>query len=94
MIPQPVLPNGTDQFRAADGTQCNTSLSPTGYVEGGTFFNDGQQGRQDIGGYVRVLTPFGSTKERIDCKRLFDFEMSQREQQHNLERLKDAIFSD
>ena len=91
MIPQPVLPNGSDQFRASDGTQCNTSLSPTGYVEGGVFYNDS---REDTGGYVRVLIPFGGASERIDCKRLFDFEMNEREQQKKLERLKNAIFTD
>lgn len=92
IIPNPVLPSGSDYVRSADGMQCSQAVSPTAYVDSGIYGNTNKLSNE-YGIYARVIVPIGGDRNRPDCNRFFEFEMKYREQKKLLEGLKNEIFS-
>lgn len=95
MIPNTVMPNGQDTIRTTDGFQCSQAVAPSAYMDGGMYSNikDADEGQSEYGLYVRVVIPIGGSKDRINCKELYDFELRHREKMKALEGLRDEIFN-
>lgn len=93
VIPQPVMPTGSNSFRTSDGMTCSNSASSGSYMESGVFTMPNQySGNTDTGGYVRVLIPIGGRPKAIDCNRLYDMELKYRKRLQGLYELEKEVF--
>lgn len=96
-VPSPSSPNGTDRIRASDGSMCEQAVSTGNMVHAGVYGSDdnyddrdyhrGYQ-RNDKGIYAGFQMQLGS-KERVDCTRMYEYEMRERDRN---DRLADAEY--
>lgn len=95
IIPNPVVPHGSDSIRTSDGFHCSQAVAPSAYLDSGVYVDDSgsESNSRDYGIYVRVLIPIGQSQDRIGCKDLYDFEMKYRQQMKALEGIKNEIFN-
>ncbi|MDG2790874.1 hypothetical protein P7M42_07020 [Vibrio parahaemolyticus] len=84
-------PNGTDRFRMSDGTSCEQSVDTGKSFYAGIYGEQGNDDRNydngyadadsdEAGVYMGVQITFGGA-ERIDCKRLYDIALQEKELQ-------------
>lgn len=82
-------PNGTDRFRMSDGTSCEQSVDTGKSFIAGMYGEQGQDDRDydygysdgstdEAGVFVGVQISFGG-EERIDCKRLYNIALQEKE---------------
>lgn len=95
MIPSPELPYGNDSIRTPDGFQCSSSISPSAYLDSGVYQEDsGRYDDPDRGIYVRFMIPLYSGTERLDCSKLYEQALKERQREQALTNLKSTIFDD
>lgn len=98
IIPRPELPNGRDSVRLPDGFQCSSAMAASSYIDAGVYQEQttGRSGNHqdfdEIGGYVRILIPINSGNDRIDCNKLFEQALRERELNKALQELSENIF--
>lgn len=99
-IPQPVIPNGQDEIRLPDGTTCRSGVAPDAYLDGGIYQteNNSDEGgpilnRDEVGVYVRVLVPLNFSKQRLNCNRLYEKMLAERELDRKLSQIKEKVFN-
>jgi hypothetical protein len=76
-LPGVVLPQGSDEVRAADGTTCRSAVSGSGaYIDVGVIGNP-EQDTVDatFSAYGRLVVPLGRIGPRLDCTALYDLEV-------------------
>ncbi|WP_173932118.1 hypothetical protein [Chelativorans sp. Marseille-P2723] len=76
-LPSPVVPNGFDEVRAADGTTCRSAMAGSGaYLDsgiiGGGFENSGASA---VSAYGRIVVPLGERPARLNCDLLYRLEL-------------------
>lgn len=91
IIPPPQLPSGSDTVRLPDGFQCSSGNSPSAYVDAG-IFQRAESTDKDYGGYVRILIPIGGEADRVDCNKLYEYGLRERELEKSLMKLKSEVF--
>ena len=95
IIPPPQLPSGGDIVRLPDGFQCSSGNSPSAYIDAGIFQNNlgrAESTDKDYGGYVRILIPIGGGADRVDCNKLYEYGLRERELEKSLMKLKSEVF--
>lgn len=94
VIPQPVVPYGTDSVRLPDGFQCSSATSPSSYMDMGIYQTDesGYRGGGEKGVYFRLLIPVGSSVKRIDCSKLYEQALRERQMNKALDSIKSEVF--
>lgn len=94
-LPSVSTSSGQDEFRAADGTTCRSTMDGTKRVEVGTYANGGRgdpygnyglsgyntstQSNSSAGVYGRLTVSLDASPSRIDCNRLYKLEIERRE---------------
>lgn len=82
-------PNGNDRFRMSDGTSCEQSVDTGKSFIAGVYGQEGQDDydydygysdsdQDEVGVYMGVQITFGG-EERIDCKRLYNIALQEKE---------------
>lgn len=95
VIPSPELPYGNDTVRTSDGFQCSSSVSPSSYIDAGIYQED-LDGKidPDRGIYMRIMVPLYTGTKRLDCTRLYEQALKEREREQALSDVKSAVFGD
>lgn len=90
-LPAPVMPNGHDEVRAADGTTCRSAVAGNGPVLdfGGIGNQNRRRNRMDGTVYGRVVVPLGKRGKRLDCTSLYQVELDRL--RHELEVARSAL---
>ncbi|ANO57514.1 hypothetical protein [Vibrio phage vB_VhaS-tm] len=95
MIPNPELPYGNDTVRTPDGFQCSSAVAPSSYLDAGVYQEDNAKyDDADRGAYVRVMIPLYSGVKRLDCSKLYEQTLKEREREKALSDIKSSVFSD
>lgn len=95
IIPNPELPYGNDSVRTPDGFQCSSAVSPSSYLDAGMYQEEtGRWEDPDRGVYVRVMIPLYSGVKRLDCSKLYEQTLKEREREKALSDLKSNVFGD
>lgn len=93
VIPSPVIPYGNDTIRTPDGFQCSSSVSPSSYLDAGIYHeDDGKYDEPDRGVYVRILVPLYTGVKRLDCSKLYEQSLKDRERDRQLQKMHEDIF--
>lgn len=93
VIPSPELPYGNDSVRTPDGFQCSSSVAPSSYVDAGVYQEDGDRfDNPDRGVYVRMLVPLYTGVKRLDCSKLYEQTLKEREREKALEGVASSVF--
>jgi len=94
-IPSVSNPSGTDRVRTAEGATCEQAISTGKTFQFGTYGAQGNedsdnyynnyyyQNQDEAGIYAAVTFQFGGN-ERVDCTRLYEFELRDRARQEEL----------
>lgn len=92
-LPAAAPSSGQDEFRAADGTTCRSSMDGTKRVEVGTFGSGGRADSNQLYGmpayyssapptnagvYGRFTMSLDAQPSRMDCNKLFELELERR----------------
>ncbi|MEZ9070993.1 hypothetical protein AB4086_06085 [Vibrio splendidus] len=89
-IPSVSNPSGTDRIRTSEGASCEQAISTGKTVQFGTYGSTGNedsdsyynsyyyQNQDEAGVYAAVTLQFGG-EDRVDCRRLYEFELRERE---------------
>ena len=87
-LPNPVVPHGFDEVRAADGTTCRSSIAGSGpYMDlGGLNTQDGVGYEGGATVYGRIVIPLGKKPGRIDCRSLYQLEIDRLQHELHLAR--------
>ena len=90
-LPAPVVPQGHDEVRAADGTTCRSAVAGNGPVVdfGGIGSQNRRRGAMDGTVYGRVVVPLGKRSKRLDCTSLYQVELDRL--RHELEVARSAL---
>lgn len=95
VIPSPELPYGNDSVRTSDGFQCSSGIAPSAYLDGGVYQEDsGKYKDLDRGVYVRIMIPLYSGTKRLDCTKLYEQALKERQREQALGDIKSNIFGD
>jgi len=81
--PPPVGPGGEDSITTSEGVRCSQSINSSGgYLDLGiaggdlnNYYGAEEPGPQSAVGYARVIVPLGAAPKRLDCSRLYEFEI-------------------
>ncbi|WP_261818146.1 hypothetical protein [Vibrio gallicus] len=96
-IPSISNPSGTDRVRLSDGSSCEQAVSTgktfqvgtygaTGNEDSDNYYNNYYHQDQDEAGiYAAVTIQFGG-EDRVDCTRLYEYELRQRNREEELAR--------
>ncbi|GAD90276.1 hypothetical protein VHA01S_038_00440 [Vibrio halioticoli NBRC 102217] len=94
-IPSISNPSGTDRIRTTDGASCEQAVSTGKTFQVGTYgamgnedsdnyYNNYYEQNQDEAGiYAAVTIQFGG-EDRVDCTKLYEFELRQRNREEQL----------
>ncbi|EDL53671.1 hypothetical protein VSAK1_25885 [Vibrio mediterranei AK1] len=96
-IPSVSNPSGTDRIRTSNGSTCEQAVSTGKTVQFGTYGSQGADdtysnqydpyhnyyNEDDRGIYAAVTIQFGG-EDRVDCTKLYAFEMRQRKREEEL----------
>lgn len=94
-IPSISNPSGTDRIRTSDGSSCEQAVSTGKTFQVGTYgamgnedsdnyYNNYYEQNQDEAGiYAAVTIQFGG-EDRVDCTKLYEFELRQRNRDEQL----------
>ncbi|WP_048613082.1 hypothetical protein [Vibrio coralliirubri] len=94
-IPSVSNPSGTDRVRTSEGASCEQAISTGKTVQFGTYGSTGNedsdsyynnyyyQNQDEAGVYAAVTFQFGG-EDRVDCRRLYEFELRERERLEEL----------
>ena len=76
-LPSPVVPNGFDEVRAADGTTCRSAMASSGaYLDSGVIGGGFEgNGSNAISAYGRIVVPLGERPARLNCDHLYRLEL-------------------
>lgn len=94
-IPSVSNPSGTDRIRTSEGATCEQAVSTgktfqvgtygaTGQEDSDNYYNNYYQQNQDEAGVYASLTFQFGGEERVDCTRLYEFELRERKRQEEL----------
>lgn len=93
IIPSPELPYGNDTVRTPDGFQCSSAVAPSSYVDAGVYQEEtGRYDDPDKGVYVRVMVPLYSGVKRLDCSKLYEQTLKEREREKALGDVASRVF--
>lgn len=95
MIPSPELPFGSDTIRTPDGFQCSSAISPSSYLDAGLYQEDTENMGMDGGNkgvYMRVMVPLYTGVKRLDCSRLYEQALKEREREKALDSVRADVF--
>ncbi|BCN26155.1 hypothetical protein [Vibrio alfacsensis] len=94
-IPSVSNPSGTDRIRTSEGATCEQAVSTGRTFQIGTYGASGQedsdnyydnyyeQNQDEAGVYAALTFQFGG-EDRVDCTRLYEFELRERKRQEEL----------
>ncbi|AXY03036.1 hypothetical protein D1115_19045 [Vibrio alfacsensis] len=94
-IPSVSNPSGTDRIRTSEGATCEQAVSTGKTFQIGTYGASGQedsdnyydnyyeQNQDEAGVYAALTFQFGG-EDRVDCTRLYEFELRERKRQEEL----------
>ncbi|MGF1752763.1 hypothetical protein L4C33_04100 [Vibrio makurazakiensis] len=94
-IPSISNPSGTDRVRTSEGASCEQAISTGKTFQVGTYGAKGnensdnyynnyyQQNQDEAGVYAAVTLQFGG-EDRVDCSRLYEFELREREREEEV----------
>lgn len=95
VIPKPELPYGSDSIRTPDGFQCSSAVAPSSYIDAGVYQDEtAKYDDPDRGVYVRVMIPLYSGVDRIDCAKLYEQALKEREREKQLSDIRDRVFGE
>lgn len=95
MIPNPELPYGTDSIKTPDGFQCSSGIAPSSYIDAGVYQeDDGKYNDPDRGIYMRIMIPLYSGTKRLDCSKLYEQALKERQREQALSDIKSNVFGD
>lgn len=95
IIPNPELPYGNDTVRTPDGFQCSSAVSPSSYLDAGVYQEEtGIYDEPNRGVYIRVMVPLYSGVKRLDCSKLYEQTLKERERDKALSDIKSRVFND
>ena len=89
-IPSANVPSGYDRVTTTDGFTCESTIASDTYVQTGLIgtqqdsdyspkagkYSSNLSQRDEIGAYVQLVIPIGAKRERINCNRLYNLEIS------------------
>lgn len=94
VIPAPVLPYGNDSIKTSDGFQCSSAVAPSSYIDAGIYQEEADRyDETDQGVYVRVLIPLYSGVKRLDCSKLYEQALKERERDKVLSGIRNDVFN-
>lgn len=95
LIPNPELPYGNDSIRTPDGFQCSSGIAPSAYLDTGVYQEDdnSKYGDPDRGIYLRMMLPLYSGTKRLDCTKLYEQALRERQREQALGNIKDSVFN-
>jgi len=98
-IPSVSNPSGTDRVRTSEGASCEQAISTGKTIQFGTYGATGNedsdnyyggdpnnyyhQNQDEAGIYAAITFQFGG-EERVDCSRLYEFELRERKREEEL----------
>lgn len=96
-IPSSQIAQGSDHVQTTDGFRCSQAVAPDMYVEAGAFTEDntydyGNNGNNNVGGYVKVVVPIFADRQRLNCNKLYEYELRVREQDRALDVIAESVF--
>lgn len=95
MIPNPELPYGNDTIRTPDGFQCSSAVAPSSYIDAGVYQEEtAQYNDPDRGVYARVMIPLYSGVKRLDCSKLYEQTLKERNREKALGDVSSRVFGD
>jgi hypothetical protein len=93
VIPSPELPYGSDIIRTTDGFQCSSAIAPSSYIDTGIYQeNKAKNNHADKGIYVRVMIPLYTGVKRLDCSKLYELALKEREREKSLDNIAKQVF--
>lgn len=96
VIPNSQLPTGSDMISTPDGFRCAQAVAPDSHVEIGMYTEDsdntGIYSTNETGGYIKLIIPINNNRERINCNRLYNLELRNRQEDRELDRIANEVF--
>lgn len=96
-IPSSQIAQGSDHVQTTDGFRCSQAVAPDMYLEAGGFtesndFDYGNNGNDNVGGYVKVVVPIFADRQRLNCNKLYEYELKIRAEDRALDRIAESVF--